>query len=90
MTLISRVLSRVMRLPPAGTHAVRVERDLRVPMPDGVVLLADRYVPRDDERAPMVLIRSPYGRRGILAELWARPFAERGFQVLIQSASAHT
>lgn len=74
-----------MQLPPAHTTAVRVERDLRVPMPDGVVLLADRFVARGGEDQPLVLIRSPYGRSGFVAEMWARPFAERGFQVLIQS-----
>jgi putative CocE/NonD family hydrolase len=30
---------------PRGPHRVLVERDLAVPMPDGVTLLADRYVP---------------------------------------------
>jgi predicted acyl esterase len=40
------------------------ERDLRVPMPDGAVLLADRYAPRNGGDAlPLALIRCPYGRR---------------------------
>lgn len=34
---------------------------------------------------PTLLIRSPYGRRGPFGVMMARPFAERGFQVLIQS-----
>ena len=33
----------------------------------------------------MVLVRSPYGRRGIFALLYGRVLAERGFQVFIQS-----
>lgn len=53
-------------------------------MPDGVVLLADRYYSRRDERAPIVLIRTPYGR-GQLTELLARIFAERGYQSVVQS-----
>jgi len=31
------------------------------------------------------LVRTPYGRRGIVGAAMARPLAERGFQVLIQS-----
>ena len=44
MTAASRFFEMTMKLPAARTHAVQVERDLRVPMPDGVTLLADRYV----------------------------------------------
>jgi uncharacterized protein len=85
MSITSRVLSRLMNLPAPATRDVRVERDLRVPTPDGAVLLTDRYVARGGDEQPVVLIRSPYGRTGLLAEMWARPFAERGFQALIQS-----
>jgi putative CocE/NonD family hydrolase len=42
--LTSRVRERFLRLAPAHTRDVLVQRNLRVPMPDGVVLLADRYV----------------------------------------------
>src|SRR5215475_817243 len=84
MTLASRFLGRALRLQPAQTRAVRVDRDLRVPMPDGAVLLADRYVPSGD-RPPLVLIRCPYGRRGPFGLLMGRLLAERGFQVLFQS-----
>ncbi len=34
---------------------------------------------------PTALIRTPYGRAGMIAAQAARPLAERGFQVLIQS-----
>ena len=90
MRLVSRFLERSMKLPPAHTREVTITRDLRVPMRDGVVLLADHYVPRDGEPAsaaslPTVLVRSPYGKGGIHSLLYGRPFAERGYQVLIQS-----
>ncbi|MGW4474199.1 CocE/NonD family hydrolase [Nonomuraea sp. NPDC004354] len=64
---------------------VRVYRDLPVPMPDGVTLLADRYEPVGAERAPVILIRSPYGRRGLFGLAYGRGFARHGFQVVIQS-----
>ena len=78
-------MTAALQLPPAQTRELLIERDLAVPMPDGTVLRADRYAPRGSAGLPVVLIRSPYGRKGLLAEMWARPFAERGFQALIQS-----
>ncbi len=63
-----------------------VRRDVRVLMPDGVVLLGDRYRPAGSERAlPVVLIRSPYGRAGVAAAVFAAPLARRGLQVFVQS-----
>ena len=85
MTVLSRLLGRLAKLPPAKTHAVIIERDLKVPMPDGIVLLADHYAPHGSERAPTILVRSPYGRRGFFGLLYGHLFAERGFQVLVQS-----
>jgi len=85
MTALSRLIGRFAKLPPAETHNVMVERDLQVPMPDGVVLLADRYVPDNAGKLPTVLVRSCYGRRGFFGLLYGYLFAERGYQVVIQS-----
>lgn len=85
MTIISRLAGTVARLPKAETYKIEVRRDVRVPMPDGIELLADHYVPRGGERYPLLLCRSPYGRRGFFGLAMARLFAERGFQVFIQS-----
>ena len=84
LELQSHLLEWLLDLPPAETRDVVVERDLRVPMPDGEVLLADLHAPRDGKKRPLILIRSPYGRTGAFGML-GRPFAERGFSVLIQS-----
>jgi predicted acyl esterase len=54
-------------------------------MRDGVDLLADRWVPKTASNLPTAVIRTPYGRRGLMAEMLVRPVVERGFQVLIQS-----
>jgi len=83
----SHLVQRVLRLDPPLTRDLAVTRDLRVPMPDGAVLLADRWAPRAQtgEALPTALLRTPYGRRGLLATGMARPLAERGFQVLVQS-----
>ena len=85
MTLVSRLVGLLADLPPARTRRVTVERDLATPMADGVTLLADRWYPDTVGvgTAPTVLLRSPYGRRQL--GLAGRLFAERGYQVLIQS-----
>jgi len=74
-----------MGLPRPLSRDVVVERDLEVPMPDGAVLLADRYAPKPDEPSPTVLVRSPYGRRGPVGLLFGRLLAERGLQAVVQS-----
>src|SRR5919109_1768908 len=79
----SRVAGAALGLPPADTP-VKVERDLKVPMADGTILLADRYHAGTGAQAT-ILVRSPYGRRGFYGLLNGRLFAERGFQVVVQS-----
>ena len=87
MTLASQILARRMRLPRPHTLNVVCRRDLRAPMDDGVLLLADRWVAREgaDRPKPTVLLRSPYGRRQMVGLLFGRLLAERGLQVVIQS-----
>jgi putative CocE/NonD family hydrolase len=88
VTLASETLARRMRLPRAMTTDVVAERDLAAAMDDGAVLLADRYVARASLHEPQatVLVRSPYGRRQAVGLIWGRLLAERGLQVVIQSA----
>ncbi|MGJ6965310.1 CocE/NonD family hydrolase [Streptosporangium sp. G11] len=71
--------------PRTAVQRITVERDLPVPMPDGVTLLADRYAPVGAVRPPTILIRSPYGRRGMFGRTFGRGFAKQGFQVVMQS-----
>jgi predicted acyl esterase len=86
MKLSSHLTQRLLHLPPPATRDLTVERDLRVPMRDGAVLLADRWTPKTGPAGlPTALLRIPYGRTGLIAAQLARPLAERGFQVLIQS-----
>jgi putative CocE/NonD family hydrolase len=84
MTVASRAAARLGKLPPATSADVVVERDVEAKMADGAILLADRwYCPGLLDTSPVILIRSPYGRRqlGILGRL----FAERNYQAVIQS-----
>ena len=85
VNLVSEIAGRLLRLPAPATRELVVERDLAVTMDDGVVLLADRYAPPGSARAPTVLVRSPYGRRGAFGFLFGRLVAERGLQTVVQS-----
>lgn len=94
MSLLSRLFSKIYRLPPALTHDIEIAGDIPISMPDGVVLLANHFYPhhaREQPGAPpfahppVILVRSPYGRGEFIGTLFGELFAERGFQVLIQS-----
>jgi len=84
VSLPVRLIERLARLPQA-THAVaRVERNVPVPMDDGVELLADVHHPESPAPVPTVLLRSPYGRRvpwKFMGEIYAR----RGLRAVVQS-----
>ncbi len=79
-----RLGAGALRLP-HGPYRVRVHRDLEVPAPDGVTLLADRYAPQGLDRPPVILVRSPYGRRGPFGLMCGYVFATHGFQTVVQS-----
>lgn len=60
-----------------------VERDVETPMRDGVVLRADVYRPDTTEPLPVLLQRTPYGKKFGPPNL-ALMAAERGYAVIIQ------
>lgn len=60
---------------------IRIERDLRVPMRDGVELSINVFRPNGPERVPAVLLRAPYGISGYPeCEFWV----QRGYAFLSQ------
>ncbi|MCI0395468.1 MAG: CocE/NonD family hydrolase [Chloroflexi bacterium] len=66
---------------------VVISRNLRLPMPDGVTLATDHYRPKAQGAFPTILIRTPYGRGGLLGmrlATMARQFAARGYHVICQ------
>ncbi|WP_328395969.1 CocE/NonD family hydrolase [Nocardia sp. NBC_00416] len=69
-----------------GPYDITIRKGLRVPMDDGVELLADLITPigDTDPRRPTIVIRGPYGRSGPVAGQ-ARALAREGFPVLFQS-----
>lgn len=81
-----RAVTRALRLPPP-TSGVRVQRDVPVRMRDGVQLATDVLHPAVAGPRPALMMRTPYGRRGMTgapAQALARLFAERGYSVLVQ------
>jgi uncharacterized protein len=78
------LLSRALRVP-APTTAFTVDRRVRIPMRDGVELLADHYAPDTATPAGTLLVRCPYGRAFPFSSLYARVYAARGYHVLLQS-----
>jgi uncharacterized protein len=69
----------------AQTHPVAIRKKLKVRMPDGAELLTDLYLGNEAAKAPVILIRSPYGISMFLAAGMAYPFAAQGYNVVMQS-----
>lgn len=82
--LASSTLSRVLKLP-APTTDYTVVRGLRVPMRDGVDLIADHYAPQTATPAGTLLVRAPYGRGFPFSNLFGAVYAARGYHVVLQS-----
>jgi putative CocE/NonD family hydrolase len=84
-----KVFGRLLHLRPSR-YEVAVRRGLQIPMPDGVNLIADHYIPKGDRLFPTILIRTPYGRGhtvglpGVMPNFLAQRFAERGYNVIVQ------
>ena len=65
---------------------IRIEREVAVPMRDGVVLRAEVWRPDDGAAHPAVLVRTPYFKEDAapLPVTDSRRAAERGFAVVLQ------
>jgi len=74
---------------PALVSGVTIERDVPVPMSDGVRLFADVYLPEGPDVAgpfPVILIRMPYGKQEAYCDMPAhgKYWARRGYACVIQ------
>jgi putative CocE/NonD family hydrolase len=73
----------------AALEVVRFEENLMIPMRDGVRLATDVYRPARggtslDEKLPVLLQRTPYGKTGSSLVESARYFASQGYVVALQ------
>ena len=62
---------------PLPAAAIQIERNVAVPMRDGVVLRADVYSPDEPGPHPVLVLRTPYGKDGNGAE----PYVKAGYIV---------
>lgn len=85
MALMTKLVSKMLDLPPAETSKLEYQIDLKIPMSDGVVLFANRVAPVGGESLPIILIRDPYTFRGKKPDIISRLIAERGYQVIVQN-----
>ena len=85
MPFMSRLMSLIISLPPATHRKLEFQPDLQIPMPDGVVLLANRTAPVGGESLPIILVRDPYSFRGKTPDFISQVIAERGYQVVYQN-----
>jgi putative CocE/NonD family hydrolase len=66
----------------ADRPAVRFQFNVPVRMRDGVTLAAHVFLPKEEGKFPVILIRTPYGKEG--EQGGALYFAERGYAVVTQ------
>ncbi|MFZ0544049.1 MAG: CocE/NonD family hydrolase [Candidatus Promineifilaceae bacterium] len=76
---------------PKPAYGVSLQRNIRIPMPDGVTLATDHYRPSVNgnatNRFPTIFIRTPYskdGIEGLFHTFICHRFAERGYHVISQ------
>ncbi|MBI5117188.1 CocE/NonD family hydrolase [Candidatus Poribacteria bacterium] len=71
---------------PQPEYSVTADKDVMIPMSDGVRLAADIYHPRTPGRYPAIVVRTPYGKGNPQHkyEFAGRLFASQGFVCLIQ------
>jgi putative CocE/NonD family hydrolase len=67
----------------APSYEVTIERNVGVPMRDGIELLTDVYRPKSAAKFPVILIRTPYQKN--MDEPQAAFFARRGYAVAVQN-----
>jgi uncharacterized protein len=63
-------------------YEVEVDRSVMMPMRDGVKLATDIYRPKGLDKAPVILVRTPYKKE--MSELQARFYARRGYVYAVQ------
>lgn len=67
----------------SSKYQVSIERDLKVPMRDGLKLVADVYRPAGvTGKLPVILVRTPYKKE--LNELQGNYYARRGYVYVVQ------
>lgn len=71
---------------PKPKYAVTVDKNVMIPMSDGIRLAADIYRPDASGKFPVIIVRTPYGKRNPnhKYEFAGRLFASQGFAFTVQ------
>ena len=71
---------------PMPQHRLRVERNISIPMRDGIRLACDIFRPKEPGRYPCLIARTPYSKTGNEHnyQTFARLYATQGYVVIVQ------
>ncbi|WP_433710206.1 CocE/NonD family hydrolase [Nocardia sp. CA-084685] len=78
---LDRAAAALLKLPSADS-GYTVTADIPVETRDGTTLLVDHYAPTGAALGT-ILVRSPYGRNQMQTALYTRPYAARGYHVVL-------
>ncbi len=84
VALVVAIAAWVAAAPVAGQAGGAVERDVAVPMRDGVLLRADVWRPAAEGRHPTLVYRTPYGKTGTSDGALVAAAVARGYAVVVQ------
>lgn len=71
---------------PKPKYSLKVEKNVKVPMHDGILLATNVYRPKKEGRYPVVILRTPYNKNGNLHpyKLLAHLFVSQGYVFIVQ------
>jgi len=82
LTACKGVTKRYLDLPPPQSKKIISEKNVMVPMRDGIKLATDIYRPASDGKFPVILVRIPYDKKTM--EMVGQVFAQQGYVCVIQ------
>lgn len=71
---------------PKPQYSLKLEKNVKVPMHDGVLLVADIYRPKEEGKFPILILRTPYGKSGNIHpyKMLAYLFVSQGYVFIVQ------
>lgn len=60
--ILSRIAQHIYKRPLAKVDGLRIEKDVRVRMRDGISLMVNIYLPEKQEKYPVIMCMTPYGK----------------------------
>jgi len=79
-----RMMSHALGVEPGERQAMIFEKNVMVPMRDGVKMATDIYRPRAEGKYPVILCRIPYGSDGSSYQELGKFFVRQGYIFILQ------